>query len=288
MREGPVPVPAPPGAPGLGAVDNVLLQGLRERGLNPQPQGEREWQTGVPGLSLKLGETVAMKVAMKSGEDLWFGHAEVLASVEHPTFGKHLIQDLVSLDGASADAILTECIQVYLHLTFDPIRALFDETLFASPARRLISVVDPGEATSWSLYTGWLDVRGPDHSVLVECLGERSMLGLVSSTLTGYLAEPKLHWFKLYGESHGAKRQFGCIFDGRAEGNGEREMEAVLNLPPDSGWWSYRGFAVLVPHGEPDAVEVEELRAQLGPPPAKGLSWWPFGGPKRRIIWRTV
>ena len=287
--EGPVPVSGlPPGAPDFEAVNNALLQGLRERGLNPTADGKDAWQTGMPGLRLELGETMTAQAKMKVGADQWFGHVEFLASVDHPTFGKHAIQDLVSLSGASADGVLIECMQVYLNLTFDPIRALFDEALFAEPARQLVSVVDPGEATQWNLYTQWLEVRGPDQAVLIGCLGERSMLGLVLDTLTGYLWKPQLHWFKLYGESYGAKRQFGCLFDGLTERAGEREMEAQLNLPPDSGRWVYRGFAILVPHGDPDPAVVEELRAELGPAPAKGRSWWPFGGPKRRIIWRTV
>lgn len=281
---GPESVEPPPDAPNFRVVEGALQQGLRERGLHARPAGEKEWETGVPGLRMRLGETLAAK----AGEGLWFGHVEVFALLDHPTYGKHLVQDLVSLDAPTGDAVLVECINCYLAMTLDPLRALFDEALFAAPARRLVSVVDPGEATAWNVYTEWLNARGPDTAVLVEHIGERSMLGLIGGTLVRYVAEPKLHWFKLYGESYGPKRQFGCIFDGHADRDGEREMEAQLSLPADSGRWSYRGFAVLVPHGEPDPAVVGELRAQLGPAPAKGRSWWPFGSQKRRISWVSL
>jgi len=277
------PEELPPGAPDFRAVDNALLQGLRERGLNPTPHGDKGWETGLTGLRLERGETMAVALG-DTGRV--FGHVEVLASLDHPTYGTHLVQDLVSLDGETGDAVLAECIRVYLSLTFDPIRALFDAALFAAPARQLVSVVDPGEATLWNVYTEWLEVRGPGQSLLIECIGERSMLGLVGGTLIQYVAEPKLHWFKLYGESYGPKRQFGCLFDGREEKSGAREMEAALNLPVDAGIWSYRGFAILVPHGTPDPAVAEDLRAQLGPAPAR--SWWPFGGQKRRVIWQSI
>ncbi len=288
-RESITPDQLPPDAPNFQAVDNALLLGLRERGLSPTPHGERGWETGLPGLRLELGETMTAKVETKVGADQWFGHVEFLASIDHPTYGKLRIQDLVSLSGDSADAILAECIGVYLRLTFDPIRALFDEALFAAPDAQVLSVVDPGTATNWNVYTRWLEVRGADQSVLLARLEETPMLSLIGSTLAGYLAQPKLHWFKLYGESHGDTQQFGCIFDGLTERDGEREMPAVLNMPPNSGRWSYRGFALFVPHGEPDAAKAEALRAQLGPPPArKGPAWWPFGRPGRRVVWQTT
>jgi hypothetical protein len=282
----PAPVPLPPGAPDFRAADNALLEGLRARGLDPQPDGEKAWQTGVPGLRLERGEAMAMKVETRSGDDSWFGHAEFLATLDHPTFGTHRIQDLISLDGPDGHAVLTECINAYLHLTFDPIRALFDEALFAAPNAQLLCVVDPGEATHWNVYTRFINVCGADQAPLLARFEEVSMLGLVGSTLAGHLAKPQLHWFKLYGESFGAKQQFGCLFDGLTEPDGEREMQARLNLPPDAGRWSFRAFALFVPHGEADAVKAEALRAELGP--QKPKPWWRFGGPKRRVIWRVT
>lgn len=284
MSEASNGVVVPPDAPDFGVADRAIVEGLRERGLAPQPDGEKAWQTVLPGLRLERGETMVVHV----GEGAFFGHVEVIASLEHPSWGRHLIADMVSLDAASADEVLADCVDLYLKMTFDPIRALFDDELFASPAARLVSVVDPGDATGWNLYAWGLDVRGQDHGIVVECLGDGSILTLVGSTLAGYLAEPKLHWCKVYGESQGTELQFGCIFDGQRDGEGEREMPAVLDLPSGPSTWAYRGFMLLVPHGEPDEAVADELRANLGPQPAGRRSWWPFGAGKRRVAWRTV
>jgi len=83
-------------------------------------------------------------MAVRAGEGPSFGHVDVLASGEHPTWGQHLIADMVSLDAASADEVPADCIDPYLRMTFDPIHALFGGALSGPPETRLVSVVDPG------------------------------------------------------------------------------------------------------------------------------------------------
>jgi len=272
-----------PGGPDFGVAVEALVERLRERGLTPTPDGEKGWQTGLPGLRLEQGETMAIAV----GEVRALAHVEMIASLDHPTWGRHLIADLVSLDGASPEAALIECVNLYVQMTLDPILALYDDELFASPAARLVTVVEPGEATAWNLYTRWAITGGQDEAVLAARLEETTLLGLVASTLCECLAKPGLHWCKLYGESQGAEPQFGCIFDGQRSREGEREMPARLELPP-GGEWSYRAFMLFVPHGEPDPEAVERLRADLGPPPEGKRPWWRLGGPKRRMGWRVT
>ncbi len=271
------------GGPRLRVVADKLMECLQKRGLAPQADGEDNWQTGLPGLSLKQGETMVAVV----GPGRHFAHVEITASLDHPTYGKHTIADLVSLNGETAEGVLAECVEVYMRMTFDPLRALFDAALFADPAARLVGVTDPGEATAWNVYAWGFDVRGPDHPIVLQRLEELNMLSLVGSTLAGYLAEPRLHWCKLFGESSGDKRRFGCIFDGHHERDGVAEMPARLNLPPGPASWNYRGFMILLPYGEPDAEVANRMQAEMVADRPR-RAWWQIGAPKRRVWWEVV
>jgi hypothetical protein len=273
------PTELPPDAPQFEALDQALAEGLRARGLTPQRVGDREWDTGVPGLRLTQGEVGALRAR----EGLWIGYTEFVVSVEHPTHGKHRIQDLVRLNGASGTEVLTECLSLYLYMTLDPILSLFNPALFADPDTELLSVVDPGPAMRWNVYSRFVDVRGPDQAPLLQRLEEVPMLRLVGSTLADRLRQPKLHWFKLYGEDFGSKQEYGCIFDGLNSRGGEREMQASVNLPPGSGRWALRAFALLVPGGESDTEEAQALRAELGPPRKSLLARL-----APRVIWKIT
>ena len=278
------PIEPPPDAPDLNVPDQKLLECLRERGLKPVPDGKDAWQTGLPGLRLERREVMVVRMGGQ-----FLGHVEFVISLDHPTYGKHLIGDLVSLSGPSGTGVLAECVEVFCKMTFDPVRALFDEALFASPTNRLVSVADPGEAVAWNVYAWGIDARGPDLAVLQPRLEEVNLLGLIGGTLASYLLQPKLHWCKLYGENHAShERQFGCIFDGHREHQAVQEMAHGLNLPPGPEQWSYRGFMVLVPHGEPEQAAVDELRADIAALPPAPRPWWRFGKPEPRLMWKTV
>jgi len=71
---------------------------------------------------------------------------EFVAEVDHEGFGKHTIAGLASLSAPAPDEVPAWCVGLYMEMTCDAIRPLFDPALFAEPAMRLVSVTDPGEA----------------------------------------------------------------------------------------------------------------------------------------------
>jgi hypothetical protein len=76
----------------------------------------------------------------------------------------------------------------------------------------------------------------------------------VLDTLTGYLAEPRLHWCKLYGSRTSASGlRLGCSIDGAQSSEAEAEMrEKLLEDGEVAGVWEFRQFFALRPVGEAD------------------------------------
>jgi hypothetical protein len=260
-------------------VEDVIEHRLQALGLRPK-RDEGCIDTGYDYFHLHRSETQVLSV---EEEPVFFASLEMNAVLKSPFFGEVVIPELVTMTGDSPETALERCAQTYMDVSFPAMQALFDSTVpSAQTPIKLVSYTD-GQELNWQVFTGQLQVLNEAHQLLEPFPGTVPPIALVLDTVSGFLAEPRLHWCKLYGAQNEQRElQFGCAIDGRKAPQAEAEMAEKFQLKaPVAGSWEFRQFLVMLPGGEPDAELAATARraaAQHIPevqPDRK--KWWPFG-----------
>ena len=252
----------------LTAVARILIRRLIGVGLQPRPAADGV-DTGIPGLAVRL--THGEVEETDGGDDdggapRFFAAVEFTAILQDEASGTIDVRDFIIGQGDSRDQALERCVENFLGVTFPPLSALFAGDSAPGVTALPLSSYTPalGKAIRWAAYSGAIAVTGDSDGRLAERIQTQMPLLLAFDTLTGYLAEPRLHWCKLFG----AYRQntgliLGCAIDGARSGAGEAEMYAkFLDRGAADGAWEFHQFLALRPAGEADPTLAADLVAK--------------------------
>ena len=260
--------------------ERTLQDRLRELKLAPRLIDEGV-DTGHKGLTLRRANTKVLQVDADDGPGkTYFVSLEVAAEIDHPSLGKHEIRDLVTLQGDQPEATIAQCANTYMDVTFPALRSLYtDEPAPGTKAIPLSSFTPAlGKAIEWKVFTGKLQTIEPQGRLLAARLKIQFPLLLVFDALTGYLAQPCLHWCKVYGASKSNNElTFGCSIDGVKSFEAEAEMhKKFVEKEAVPGDWEFRQFLALYPSGlseQETAVLLKQKASELLSSPRK-KGWW--------------
>ena len=243
--------------PDFSIVERTWAARLRKRGLSAS-RIEGGVATGNPGFQLLRGEVQVAKLDLKApvaGSDApkivkgFIGSVEVTAVLD-TSFGRLEIPDLIKMQGATFEAVLTSCADAYLEVTYPPLewlvtgRPTVGPTVVTGTVRTTLS---DGRVVPWELTTGHLQVLGDADGAVRRRLAEEQKLAWMVEALIPSLVEPRPHWCKLYGAHRdGADLQLNCAVDAQRNVDGEELMYATFGdqIPGD---WEFRQFGVARP-----------------------------------------
>ncbi len=244
-------------------VSNVLIRKLIGAGLKPRAT-EDGVETGIPGLAIRLTHgDVEECEDVDAGVGPYFASVEFTAILREEGDGSVDVRDFITGQGESRAEALERCVDDYLGVTFPPLSALFAGDRTPGVTALPLSSYTPalGKAIRWAAYSGAIVITGDPEGQLAERIQTKMPLLLAFDTLTGYLAEPRLHWCKLFGayrENTGLI--LGCAIDGARSGPGEAEMYAkFLAQGAPEGPWEFHQFLALRPAGDADPRLAADL-----------------------------
>jgi hypothetical protein len=260
-------------------VERIWEARLRERGLAPTLLGDGVVATGLAGLQIR--RLCAQKADVQIENPT---HRGTLASVETgirlelPAHGDYEIRDLVTQRADTADAALDACAHAFMDVTFPPLEALITGRRPEGPGTGRVTLhsYTPaiGHAIAWEVVLGPLQILEDATGALRECLRAKPPVTLVLDTLTGYLAEQRLHWGRLYGAtSPEAGPKFGCAIDGMKSEPAEAELARKLGATP-AGSWQFRQFFAARATGPADPSITAELKRLHGEPGRDERGFW--------------
>ena len=271
--------------PDFSIIERTWELRLRERGLTPTPIGTGI-ATGHNRLELYRQETQVVKFHLDEPPGHgFFGSLEVKVVLAPPLLGEFELSDRITQRGPSLEGALAACANTFMDVTFPPLEALFTGRLPDGPGTAMLTLTSfttgRDRAIKWDGLLGQLQTLNDPDGKARERLKTTPPITLMLDTLTAYLAEPRLHWCKLYGgNTPAAGLVFGCAIDGQKSAQGEAEMASKFGdgLPGD---WEFRQFLVLRPAGDADPATTADLRARTAegfPQPRKGFWSRLFGG----------
>lgn len=249
--------------------------------------------TGLGRLEIYRSGAQVLEVQRPDGQCLRLASVEFRAVLEHPGCGPADIRDLITHAGETSEEALRRCAQTFMQVHFPALYSLF--TLRPAPGTMELALTScvPSQGTGirWSVFSGQLQTLGPDAPQLAERFTRQPPVVLALDALSGRLAEPRLHWCKLFGRQQDGVSRFGCTLDGEASPPAEEEMLRKFTAAgPVAGVWEFRQFLVLQPAGAADRGAIEALSrdetaesaAMASPPaepaamarPAASRGWW--------------
>jgi hypothetical protein len=161
-------------------------------------------------------------------------------------------------------------------VTFQALQGFFESN--PNPSMSLASVSgSTGKPVKWDIFSGQLQILNDNDVWLAGRLKQQPPLIMMLDTLTGYLAQPRLHWCKLFGKYwKTGKIGFGCSIDGQKSPEAEAEMArkfgTVDTTPRD---WEFRQFLVLRPACGVDPALNAKLQEKMKQVSAQRPSnWW--------------
>lgn len=271
--------------PDFGIVERTWEARLRERGLTPSRVGTGI-ATGHPRLEIYRQETQAAEFDLDQPPGHGFiGSVEVKVVLDPPSLGEFEVYDLITQRGPSLEGALEACANTFMDVTFPPLEALFTGKRPEGPGTGSVTLtsfnVGLDRAIKWDVLLGRLQILNDPDGRARARLKSQPPVTLMLDTLTGHLAEPRLHWCKLYGaNTPAAGLVFGCAIDGQKSAQGEAEMADKFGEAPP-GEWEFRQFLAVRPAGDADPAVTAELRARAAEAfPERKKSWWSrlFGG----------
>ena len=191
-----------------------------------------------------------------AGTTPFFASVEFTAILQQPGGTCTDVRDFITGQGTSHAEALERCVENFLGVTFAPLSALFAGEPAPGVTALPLSSFTPalGRAIRWDAYSGAIAVSGDTDGRLAQRIQAQMPVVFAFDTLTGYLAEPRLHWCKLFG----AYRKntgliLGCAIDGARSAPGEAEMYAKFPRQdaPDADW-EFQQFLALRPAGDAD------------------------------------
>jgi hypothetical protein len=265
--------------PDFSIIERTWEVRLRERGLAPSRAGTGI-ATGLQRLELYRQETQVAEFELDEPPGHGFmASLELRVVLEPPSLGEFELRDLITQRGSSLEGALEGCANAFMDVTFPPLEALFTGKRPEGPGTGTVTLTSftgrLDRALKWDVVLGQLQILNDPDGVTRARLKSQRPVTLILDTLTGHLAEPRLHWCKLYGaNTPAAGLVFGCAIDGQKSPEGEAEMAQKFGEPPPGGW-EFRQFLVARPVGDADPAVTAELRARVAeafPEPKK--SWW--------------
>lgn len=273
--------------PDFGIVERTWERRLRDRGLVPSRIG-----TGIAAghqrLELHRQETqVAEFDVSPPAEHGFVASLQVKIVLDPPDWGNYEVYDLVTQPGPSMEGALEACANTFMDVTFPPIETLFTQKRPEGPGTGSLTLtsftIGRDRAVKWDVVIGQLQILNDAAGEVRARLKSQPPVTLILETLTGYLAEPRLHWVKLYAaKTRSGGAVFGCAINGHKSPQAEAEMSCKFGDPPP-GDWEFRQFLVVRPLDDADQTITEELRARAAEAfPERKKSWW------SRIIGRAT
>ncbi|MGN6727138.1 MAG: DUF6348 family protein [Tepidisphaeraceae bacterium] len=271
--------------PDFSIVERTSEGRLRDRGLTPSRVGTGI-ATGHQRLELYRQETQVAEFDLDQPPGHGFiGSVEVKIVLEPPSLGEFEVRDRVTQRGLSLEGALETCANTFMDVTFPPLEALFTGKRPEGPGTGTLTLtsftIGLDRAIKWDVVLGQLQILNDTNGEVRAKLKSQPPVTLMLDTLTRHLAEPRLHWCKLYGANTPAKGLvFGCSIDGQKSPQAEAEMSRKFGEPL-SGEWEFRQFLAVRPMGDADPQVTAELRARAAAAfPEKKTNWWSrlFGG----------
>jgi hypothetical protein len=271
--------------PDFGIVERTWEERLRGQGLVPSRAGTGIG-TGHQRLEIYRQETQVAEFDLNKPPGHGFiGSVEVKIVLEPPDLGRFEVHDLVTQRGPSLEGALEACANTFMDVTFPPLEALFTGKRPEGPGTGTVTLtsftIGLDRAIKWDVVLGQLQLLNDPDGEVRSRLKSQPPVTLMLDTLTGHLAEPRLHWCKLYGANTlAAGLVFGCAIDGQKSAQGEAEMAHKFGKPLP-GEWEFRQFLAVRPVGDADPAVTAELRERAaGAFPEKKKNWWSrlFGG----------
>lgn len=259
------------------SVEKAIAQRLQEFGLTPKllPEG---LSSGIEGLDVYTKDAQVLEGRLsETNEAVFLGSFEARVAINHPTFGEVEICDLVTMQGQSKEEVLHSCSNTFFDVTFLALKSLFDGKQAPGCWSLKLTSFTPalGKAIQWKVFTGRTQMLNDPSGSLASRLAEQPPIGLAFDTLTSHLAQPRIHWCKLYGENTKSGLQFGCSIDGIKSQEAETEMRQKFGASGSGdGTWTFRQFLVMHPDGEAVGQMADKLKAMASPPEQKSAKNW--------------
>ena len=265
--------------PDFSIVERTWEGRLRERGLAQSRIGTGI-ATGYQRLELYRQETQVAEFDLDQPPGHGFiGSVEVKIVLELPSLGEFVVHDLITQRGQSLEGALEGCANTFMDVTFPPLEALFTGKRPEGPGTGTLTLtsftIGLNRAIKWDVVLGQLQILNDPHGEVRARLKSQPPVTLMLDTLTGHLAEPRLHWCKLYGANTPvAGLVFGCAIDGQKSQQGTAEMSHKFGEPLP-GEWEFRQFLAVRPVGDADPKLTAELCARAAEAfPEEKKGWW--------------
>jgi len=259
-------------------IEKTFAARLRALTLSPVVADERV-ETGYPGFCIhRLKCEVLECDAPDSLAKRYIASLEVRAELAHQSFGIANIEDRITRDGDSAGPLIQACAATWMDVTFPALRSLYEGRAEPGTFEGKLSTLTPdlGRPIGWEVFSGQLQIIGESRDALLARFKKQPPIALVLDTLTGYLAEPRLHWCKLYGAVMPKPGLvFGCSIDGQKSAKAEAEMHRKFGDDVDlTQAFEFRQFFAMRPTAPVSATTERLLRHEVSrsSDPAKG--WW--------------
>jgi hypothetical protein len=248
----------PPSFPDFSVIEQTIERRLQALKLSPRRATERV-DTGYDKFEIQRLKTEVLIIESKDNpanstdHDVFVASSEILAKLQHPSFGAVEIADLITLDGKSSVDALERCANTYMDVTFPALQALFEGKPGPGAMEMRLSSFTPslGRPVEWEVFTGQVQILNDNDGWLAARLKE-TPLALITHTLIGYLAQPQLHWCKLFGKFYAKDNVvLGCSIDG------EKSLEAEMlhkfgEVDETPRAWEFRLFVVIRPTDQVD------------------------------------
>ncbi len=257
--------------PDFTVVEQTIERRLRALSLSPK-RGIEQVDTGYDKFIIHRKETQVVTLGPKAASDKptdsepVFASLEVLAELEHPSFGSAQIADLITLEGKSPVDAMERCANTYMDVTFPALQSLFmgASAPMATRIGMASASMSGGKPVKWEVFTGQLQLLNDDDGWLTEHLDKMPPIALMLNTLTGYLGQTRLHWCKLFGHYTSNKVTFGVSIDGRKSPEAEAEMASKFGAVGKSAHpWQFRQFIVMRPTHQMDEKTAAMLRQKM-------------------------
>jgi hypothetical protein len=247
------------------AARELLVEHLIAKGLRPRLT-DRGVATGIGGITIDF----RIESIEPRGDAMQMVFWALIDGVSK------LVPSRIDLDllglGADAHQALTEGVHVLLDTVIPVLEADHDRRSAPSgvTTMQMTSMTD-GVATEWDLITGAASIGGDRRDLIVAAVDDLALAQGIVDSITGALAEPRPHWFKLFLVRAEDGRLIGDMkIDGVAVGI----TESFESPQWPTGSMVVRQFGLVRPAGRnPDPAQIEFLKP-ADAAPSTPRRWW--------------